>query len=218
MQDMTPGPRPNAIRTGLRRVGYLCFLLALAALHLATTSSSRASAQATVLLASRGQIGHLQLDRSSKAAIIAASGAPDAARTGRFAGEDASYVALGYSCHRANSRGTFGLTTKGPFCATAFFVSSKTGRLADFFTGSGKYVGPHGLRVGTSSSVAERLLHQRLRRACDENLSIKSSLARLTIEFAGGSEGNDRSVVGAHIEDFVLTSRRHDVGVYAYLC
>jgi hypothetical protein len=129
-----------------------------------------------------------------------------------------SYLALGYGCRRKGSQATFGLTLKGPFCTTVFFVNGRTHKLADFFTASRRYVGPRGVRVGAPSSVAERLLHRHLRRACGENLGFRTSAGQLTIEFAGGSERKDRSVVGAHIQDFVLTSRRHDVGVYGSLC
>jgi hypothetical protein len=51
-----------------------------------------------------------------------------------------------------------------------------------------------------------------------ENLGFTTNRALLTLEFIGGSVRGDRSVVGAHLADVVLTSPRHDVGVYASVC
>src|SRR6266508_734366 len=155
---------------------------------------------------------------SSGKSVVARTGRPAAVRTSRFAGSRVSYVALGYDCHDVEGRRTLGLTLRGPYCTTVFLINRRTGKLTDFFSGSQRYRGPGGIRVGTPSAVAERALHQRLRRACGENLGLASRAAQLTIEFASGRERSDRSIVGAHLEDFALTSRRHDVGLYPYLC
>jgi hypothetical protein len=182
------------------------------------TATACAGADADVSIGTDGRIGSLQLDRSTTRSIVAVAGRPDAFRRGRFAGQVVTYTALGYSCRRTEVGWTFGLTYRGPFCTTVFFLSRRTGRLADFITSSRHYVGPRGVRVGTNGAVAERLLHQRLRRACGENLGFTTSRALLTLEFVGGSVRPNRSVVGAHVQDLVLTSARHDVGLYASLC
>jgi hypothetical protein len=165
-----------------------------------------------------GRIGSLQLDRSTTRSIVAFAGRPDARRRSRFPAQVVAYTALGYGCRRKQIGWRFGLTYKGPYCTTVFFVNRRTGRLADFETSSRHYVGPHRVRVGTPSAVAERRLHQRLRSACGENLGFTTSRVFLTLEFVGGSVRPDRTVVGAHLADLVLTSRRYDVGVYASLC
>jgi hypothetical protein len=181
-------------------------------------SPAGAARDANVAFSIDGRIGSLQLDRSTARAVIAFAGRPDAVHWSRFDSRFAGYIALGYDCRRKDVGWRFGLTYKGPYCTTVFFVNRRTGRFADFETSSRNYVGPRGVRVGTRSAVAERLLHQRLRSACGENLGFTTRRALLTLEFVGGSVGPARHVVGAHLADIVLTSPRHDVGLYASLC
>ena len=188
------------------------------AVMLLGSSPAASSAPSVISISSSGRIGSLQLDKSTRKSVVATTGRPAAVRTSRFAGSRVSYVALGYDCHDVEGRRTLGLTLRGPYCTTVFLINRRTGKLTDFFSGSQRYRGPGGIRVGTPSAVAERALHQRLRRACGENLGLASRAAQLTIEFAGGRERSDRSIVGAHLQDFALTSRRHDVGLYPYLC
>lgn len=188
------------------------------AVMLSGSSSATGSARSDISISSSGRIGSLQLDKSTRTSVVAAMGRPDAVRASRYVAAHVSYVALGYDCHTAEGHRTLELTYRGPYCTTVFLINRRTRKLADFFTGSRRYVGPGGIHVGTPSAVAERVLHQRLRRACGENLSVESRAARMTIEFAGGTERSDRHIVGAHLQDFVLTSRRHDVGLYPSLC
>jgi len=190
----------------------------LVAMLLSGSLVTTGSAGSDISISSSGRIGSLQLDQATKASVVAAMGRPAAVRAGRFAGARVSYVALGYDCHAAERHGTLGLTLRGPYCTTVFLINGRTRKLVDFFSGSRRYVGPGGIRVGTPSAVAERVLHQRLRRACGEDLGVSSRAAQMTIEFAGGTERSDRSIVGAHLQDFALTSRRHDVGLYSHLC
>jgi hypothetical protein len=188
------------------------------AVMLSGSALATGSARSGIAITAGGRIGSLQLDRSTRTAVVAAMGRPTAVRTSRFVGAHVSYTALGYGCHGGERQGTLALTLQGPYCTTVFLINGRTRKLADFFSGSRRYIGPGGIRVGTPSAVAERVLHQRLRRACGENLGLSSRIARMTIEFAGGTERSDRHVVGAHLQDFVLTSRRHDVGLYRNLC
>jgi hypothetical protein len=194
-------------------VPVLAVVLMLSGSFLAT-----GSADSDISIRRSGRIGSLRLDKSTRTSVVATIGRPDAIRAGRFAGAHLSYVALGYDCRGEERQGTLGLTLRGPYCKTVFLINARTRKLADFFSGSRRYTGPGGIRVGTPSAVAESVLHQRLRRACGETLGLSSRAARLTIEFAGGAERGDRSIVGAHLQDFALTSRQHDVGLYAYLC
>ncbi|HEX6700981.1 MAG TPA: hypothetical protein VF101_09655 [Gaiellaceae bacterium] len=192
----------------------------LFALLLVAATSAGAARQADVSITIDGRIGPLQLDRSTARSIVAFAGRPDAVPWSRFASQYAAYTALGYSCRPTDIGWRFALTPayKGPFCKTVFYVNRRTGRLADFETSSRQYVGPRGLRVGMQSAIAERRLHQHLRQACGANVGFTTRRADLTLEFVGGSMRPDQSVVGAHLADMVLTSLRHDVGVYALLC
>src|SRR2546423_2315869 len=126
------------------------------------SSSATGSARSGIPITGSGRIGTLQLDESTRAAVVAAMGRPAAARASRFVAAPVSYVALGYDCHAMEGQRTLGLTSRGPYCTTVFMINRRTGKLADFYTGSRRYVGPGGIHVGTPSAVAERALHQRL--------------------------------------------------------
>src|SRR5512133_3402877 len=160
----------------------------LVAMLLSGSLVATGSAGADISISSSGRIGSLQLDKATKASVVTAMGRPAAVRAGRFAGAQVSYLALGYDCHATDRHGALGLTLRGPYCTTVFLINGRNRKLADFFSGSPRYVGPGGIRVGTSSAVAERVLHQRLRRACGEDLGVSSRAAQMTIEFAGGTE------------------------------
>ena len=193
--------------------------LLLIALVLIGASSAGRAANADVSITIDGRIGRLQLDRSTRRSIVAFAGKPDAQRRSRFPPPQVvAYTALGYDCRRTDIGWRTGLTNKGPYCTTVFFVNARTGRLVAFETSSRHYVGPRGVRVGTPSAVAERLLHQRLRQACSANLGFTTRRVSLTFEFIGGSLRPGGAVVGAHLADMVATSRQHDVGVEASLC
>jgi hypothetical protein len=192
--------------------------LPLLALLLGCASSAGTAANADTAITIDGRVGPLQLDRSTTRSIVAFAGRPDALRRSRYPAQAVAYTALGYDCRRTQVGWRFGLTNKGPYCTTVFYVNRRTGRLADFITSSRRYVGPRGVRVGTPSAVAERRLHQHLRLGCSKNLGFTTSRAKLTLEFIGGSVRRDQSVVGAHLADMALTSQRHDVGLYASLC
>jgi hypothetical protein len=210
-----PSVRETMTRQFMIRISYG---LPLIALLLIGASSACTAANADMSITIGGRIGPLQFDRSTTRSIIAFAGRPDARRRSRFPARTVTYTALGYDCRRTPIGWRFGLTYKGPYCTTVFFVNRRTGRLVAFQTSSGHYVGPRGVRVGTPSAVAERLLHQHLRAACGENLGFRTSRVSLTLEFVGGSLRPGGSVVGAHLADLVVTSRRHDVGVEASLC
>jgi hypothetical protein len=188
------------------------------AVMLSGSSLATGSARSGISITRSGRIGSLQLDKSTRAAVVAAMGRPAAVRAGRFIAAHVSYVALGYDCQSAQGHRTLELTYRGPYCTTVFMINRRTGKLADFYTGSRQFEGPGGIHVGIPSAVAERVLHQRLRQACGQTLGGDTRTARMTIEFAGGTVRSDGHVVGAHLWYFVLSSRRHDVGLYRTLC
>ena len=192
--------------------------LPLIALLLLGTSSAGAAPDAAVSITIDGRIGPLQIDRSTTRSIVGFAGRPDARRTSRFAAPFAAYTALGYDCRRTDVGWRSAVTPKGPYCTTVFFVNGRTGRLVAFETSSRRYVGPRAVRVGTRSAVAERLLHRRLLSGCGQYLGFTTNRVSLTLDFIAGTVRPDRSVVGAHLADMTVTSRRHDVGVEASLC
>jgi hypothetical protein len=63
-----------------------------------------------------------------------------------------------------------------------------------------------------ATATAERLLHRRLRVACGENIVFLGAKTILTIQFVGGTKQPDRTVIGGHVNAFVL--RRHDAGTF----
>ncbi len=126
------------------------------AVMLLGSSPAASSAPSVISISSSGRIGSLQLDKSTRKSVVARTGRPAAVRTSRSAGSRVSYVALGYDCHDVEGRRTLGLTLRGPYCTTVFLINRRTGKLADFFSGSQRYRGPGGIRVGTPSAVAER--------------------------------------------------------------
>jgi len=145
--------------------------------------------------------------------VFAFAGRPDAERRGKEPGYE-PYRALGYGCRGNPGRNAMQLAPRGPYCRTVFFVNVPTGKLGTFFTTSALYRGPHGVRVGMATATAERLLHRRLRVACGENIVFLGTKTILTIQFVGGTERADRTVIGGHVNAFVLESRRHDAGTF----
>jgi hypothetical protein len=161
-----------------------------------------------------GHIGPLHVDRSNRTAVIRYAGTPDAERSGQPRGYS-PYRALGYECTRKRrSNDTLQIVYRGPYCRTVFFLDGKTGKLEDFYTASGEYSESHGIRVGTTQAVAERLLHQRLSIGCLAALRLDSRKAHLSMEFTGGTE-KGTSIKDAHVSDFALHGiHGHDYGIF----
>jgi hypothetical protein len=160
-----------------------------------------------------GHIGPLRVDRSDRAAVVRYAGKPDAERSDDPIGYS-PYRALGYDCTTRRSDATVQIVYRGPYCRTVFFLDGKTGKLENFFTASRDYSESHGIRVGTSQAVAERLLHLRLHVGCLAALRLQSRAASLSMEFSGGTE-KGLSIKGAHVDAFVLHGKQeHDYGVF----
>jgi hypothetical protein len=162
-----------------------------------------------------GRIGALHLDQSDRAAVIAFAGRPDAERPGRES-SFAPYHALGYGCGTTAGLRAAPLAAGGPYCRTVFFINGQSGKLETFFTSAARYSESHGVRIGTPTAVAERLLHRRLVEGCETNLYLSSAKASLTIAFTGGVVKPNTSlhVIGGHVYAFVLHSQRSDAGVF----
>ena len=166
-------------------------------------------ASPTQLVTSTGRIGALHMDVSTRATIVAATGRPDAERTGAWNGSR-RYRALGYGCSAKRFDASWPLLAGGPYCRTVFFLDARDGRLGTFYTTSKHYEEKHGVRIGMQTATAERLLRRRVVVGCEANVYS----GNLTIAFAGGRRGRHGYLVGGHVEAFALHSRRHDVGVF----
>jgi hypothetical protein len=177
---------------------------------LAVVVAALFAASAPVVLTSEGKIGVMHIDVSTRAAIVAVRGQPNAERVGRWSGS-LRYRALGYGCSMRRENDGWPLLAGGPYCRTVFFVAARDGRLRDFYTSSSRYLAEDGVRVGMATATAERLLHRRVVVGCEANLSIGSSL---TVAFAGGRRGQDGHLEGGHVYAFVLHSRTHDLGIF----
>lgn len=143
-----------------------------------------ASAASSVRITAAGGIGPLRMDVSTAAAVVAFAGRPAVERRG----------ALGYDFR--SGRG-WRLAPNSPACRTVFWIVARTGKLGDFYTADPKYE-LDGIRVGTDSATAERVLHQRLYDGCEANLYA----GRAAIAFKGGHDvklaNGSQHVVGAH--------------------
>lgn len=189
-------------------------LLPLVLLTVVAGCGSASAPAAPYVVSATGRIGPLQIDRSDRAAVIAFAGRSQLEARGRMPGS-APYDALGYDCSSSAAAGTFPLAPERPFCRTVFWIDERTGRLDAFFTGDPRYSEGHGVRAGTATAVAERLLHERLLAGCEENLYFSGPTAYLTIVFTGGRfRIPSRHVVGGRVTAIVLHSRHNNPGVF----
>jgi len=172
------------------------------------------NARASQVVSLDGRIGPLQLDVSDRAAVVAFAGKPQLEASGHMT-LSAPYDALGYGCSRRTPPGSFPLAPEKPFCRTIFWINARTGRLETFFSGDPRYSETHGVRAGTVTAVAERLLRKRVLAGCEANLYFTSPQADLTVVFAGGHVLNpSRRLVGGRVVALVLHSKRSDPGVF----
>jgi hypothetical protein len=167
----------------------------------------------THVVRATGQIGPLHVDRSDSAAVVAFAGKPDATRVGTEGGGYRPYRALGYDCERKEFDGGWPLVRRGPWCRTVFFLDKRTGKLETFYTASADYADGHGLRVGMKQADAERRLHRHLTVGCTAAWHFEGPTGFLSVVFAGGTL-NGTAVKGAHVDAFVVHSKRRDAGVF----
>jgi hypothetical protein len=133
-------------------------LASLASLALAAVlAASAASAGGSGAISAAGRIGPLQIDKSTRADVVAFAGAPDAEVRERVFGFG-QYIGLGYDCQENRSDSTFTLGNSGPYCRTAYFLDINTRKLEDFVTTSASFREARGVRIGTSLADAQRRL------------------------------------------------------------
>jgi hypothetical protein len=149
------------------------------------------------------------VDRSDEGAVVAFAGKPDATGTGTAPGY-ARYRAIGYDC---DGRGFDDEVPIVGRCQTVFFFDEGSGKLETFSTSSPQYAEGHGVRIGMKQAEAEDLLRRRLTVGCTTALHFDSPTGSLSIDFASGAE-RGTSIRGAHVDAFVLHSKRRDAGVF----
>ena len=66
---------------------------------------------------------------------------------------------------------------------------------------------------GMPTAEAERRLHRHLRVGCETAIYLRSGRATLTVAFSGGRVQRDGTVIGGHVDAFMLHGLRHDPGV-----
>jgi hypothetical protein len=168
------------------------------------------------VLTQTGRIGPLRMDVSTGADVIAFAGRPDAERPGRYSGA-APYRALGYDCSKKRDYG-WALDDR-TWCKTVFFVNQRTGRLGNFYTESSRYYERHGVRIGTPTAKAERLLHKLVYVGCEANIEL-GAMRGLTVAFTGGRAKRLRGstdglhLIDGHVFAFALHGGHSDLGVF----
>jgi hypothetical protein len=185
-------------------------LLVGLAVVLICTEASVADARApSTTLTANSRIGALRIDVSTRRQIVAAAGRPDAERVGRF-NDSRRYRALGYGCSTNKTDLAWPLLARGPYCRTVFFIDPRGGRLGALNTTSSRFHEAHGVRIGTETATAERLLHRTVYVGCEDNMY----LPELTVAFTGGHRGRGGRLVGGHVYAFAMNGKKHDVGVF----
>ena len=149
-----------------------------------------------------GKVGPLQIDKSNRAAVVAFAGKPDAEVQSITYGLS-KYDALGYGCSTTSANDNFTLGNDGPYCQTVFFIDTAHKTLEDFITTSSGYHLTNGIRIGTTVSAAQRLLHQRADRSCLVVLKVDGPNALFRISFTGGKA-----------DTFVLHSTQRTAGLF----
>jgi hypothetical protein len=164
----------------------------------------------SVRIDNAGMIGSLQMNRSTLAQVIAFAGRPSVER--RHHDRYVAYTVLGYGC--AEGPGTKKYWASYPIaCRTSFYLVD--GRLSLFITQDPRFALAGGVRIGTPTARAERVLHRRAFSGCNDAIGVQGKQTRLALPLAGGNVhvvGKKLSVVGGRVEGIYLHGRR-DPGV-----
>ena len=153
-----------------------------------------------------GAIGPLQMNRSRRAQVIAYVGTPQVDRHG------GNYEVLAYGCPAGTATRQFWTSYVVP-CQTAFYLVDR--RLSLFFTQDRRFAEAAGVRIGTPTQRAERLLHQKAFSGCTDAIGLQGKHTRMTVSLDGGKlqiVGANHYLVGGHVDAFYLHGRR-DPGV-----
>jgi hypothetical protein len=158
-----------------------------------------------------GAIGPLQMNRSSRAQVIAWAGEPNVDRVGRYVSAP-RYEVLGYDCKPGAGTEKY-WSSYVIACQTAFYVVD--GKLSLFFTYDPRFREATGLGVGTPTKRAELLLHRKAIAGCTEAIGLPGKRTSLTVSVDSNrirTVGSLNYVLGGHVDGFFLHGQR-DPGV-----
>jgi hypothetical protein len=127
-----------------------------------------------------GAIGPLHMNRSTRAQVTAYAGTPD---LDRYASALRKYEVLGYAC--AAKAGAEKYWAAYPVqCRTAFYLVR--GRLSLFFTTDPRFADSAGVRIGTPTPQAERLLHRKAISGCTDAIHFDGRATSMTVSLGSG--------------------------------
>ena len=145
-----------------------------------------------------GAVGPLQMNRSSRAQVVAWAGTPSVLRVAKENGH-ARYTVLGYTCKPG--AGTEKYWAAYPIaCRTSFYFVDR--RLSLFITQDSRFAAS-GVTVGMSTKQAERLLQRRAHSGCISAIGLRGKHTRLTVALGGSVHGP------LHVDEFDLHGRRN---------
>jgi hypothetical protein len=164
----------------------------------ALSGSGRAGA---IRISPAGAIGPLHMNRSTHAQVIAYAGSPD---LDRFGSSFRRYEVLGYACDA--KAGTEKNWAAYPVqCRTAFYLVR--GRLSLFFTTDPRFAESAGVRIGTPTRQAERLLHRKAIAGCVESIGLGGKRTSMVVSVDGRKTqtvGTSTYVLNGSVDAFYL--------------
>ena len=214
-----PHLKPDPVSTRWSTAIFAGVLAAMLCGLWATPSSIAAKGRAQTRITSSGRIGALRLDRSDRAAIVAAAGEPQVDEFDAGMPPGSGWEALGYGCGAKDMISPLVAPTAagGPNCRTVYYLNSETGRLGTFFTSMRSFRDGHGVVVGTPTARAVRREGAQAYAGCGDGILVKTPRAMYHLVISGGHmhrRGNRLLVRGGRIGALVLHSRESDVGVF----
>jgi hypothetical protein len=183
-------------------------LLAVSLAVISACASKSSSAPRSVSVTATGEVGPLRIDVSDRADVVAFAGKPDSERHGRYFTAP-PFDALGYGCNGRPAAEPTG----DPGCKAVFYLDSRSGTLELFVTSDPRFAALRGVHTGTSTAVAERLLHRRVLNGCETDLFFKTSRAYLVVGFSGGRVLSNRHLVGGGVTFLVVHSQHRNPSV-----
>lgn len=195
------------------RIAFTTIVVVLAAASLSGSVSARTTGSGRVLVTATGHVGPLRVDESDRVDVIGSAGKPEAERRGRYASY-APFDALGYGCGGEPATDSAGV----PMCKTVFYLDAKSGKLELFYTEDDHYSNLRGVRVGTTTAVAEARMHRLVIGGCLDGLRVSTKTGFLFMGFKGGHDRVHRHpyylhLVGGHVGFMVVHSQRLNPGV-----
>lgn len=184
---------------------------------------SRGSARlGKAIVSSAGEIGSLNLDRSTAADIERVEGKPAFIGTGSFddafAGFPKTYRALGYGCdgRRATGIDPGAYRRTGTYCRTVYYLNPHTNKLGAFWTDSVTFRTRAGTRPGSDLRGAVRLERAPAYAGARSGISHITRVAQLILEVDCRKWSRnlpEPECLAGRISDFALESRHHGVGL-----